>query len=356
MAATYTGASYLGGSGSKMIPLYWSDFVRSNLYTSMYMRQLGTKVTIPRGMGDAVKIPRWKSVFKTLSGRTKISAAKLSAAFTNVSGIAEVLNNTTVIPQALCAEFISGSVKQFAGARGYNDKIVIVSYADFIEGALESLTKELAFRLETHTRTNISANSNLIMPVGATAGKAKSTDVINGKSIAQVPAIFDSQNVPRWDDDTHVALVHPLVQYDIYRDISANGWLNIAQYGDPERIYRGEIGQMYGVRFLVSGAMPVLCPGTASTTGSTTFAISGNATGSNAYFFAPDSFYSLELEDGGIEVIHHELGSAGATDPTNNIGTIGCKCFYGALGAPKGDYKLLRMAHGLTLGIGSATF
>jgi hypothetical protein len=43
--------------------------------------------------------------------------------------------------------------------------------------------------------------------------KEGSTNVLKGKTIAQVPAIFDSQNVPRWDDDTHLAVVHPLVQF-----------------------------------------------------------------------------------------------------------------------------------------------
>ena len=349
----FTGAYSIGATagalgspaaGSKVVPLYWADFVRSNLYTSLYFRQLGTKVTIPRGMGDAVKIPRWKTVFQTTGhGRQAITGGKSGTMLTAIGVTGEA--TTVVTPQAMDAESISGTVMQFKGARGYNDKVVIVSYADFIEGALESLTKELAFRVDAFTRQKISAHGTLIY-ISSGMTKSASGTVIRGKSVAQIPAIFDSQNVPRWDDDTHLGVVHPLVQFDIYRDISANGWINIAQYGDPERIYRGEIGQMYGVRFLCSAALPVTW-GTAAN--SATLGLSGKATGSNAYFFAPDAFYSLELEDGGVEVIHHELGSAGAYDPVNNIGTIGVKCFYGVIPAPAADYRLLRMPHGFGL-------
>jgi len=346
----FTGSAGLGSgtftaaSGGKVIPYYWSDFVRSNLYASLYFRQLGTKVTIPRGMGDSVKIPRWSTVFHRASARGTygVSGTKGNMV-TAIKVTAERV--TPVTPSVMDAESISGSVTQFAGAKGYNDKVVIVSYADFIEGALEALTKELAFRIEAYTRSSISASGNLIF-ISAGMTKVASANVLRGKSVAMVPAIFDNQNVPRWDDDTHLAVVHPLTQYDLYRDISANGWINVAQYGDPERIYRGELGQMYGVRFLISAGIPAIV-GAAGT--SATLGLSGNASGSNAYFFAPDAFYSLELEDGGVEVIHHELGSGGAYDPTNNVGTVGVKVFYGAVPAPKADFRLLRMAHGLSL-------
>lgn len=332
-------------SGSKIFPVYFADFLRSNLYSSLFFRQLGTKVTIPRSMGDSVKIPRWKSGFKTVTGRTTISSGRQHSAV-SISSERYSLGFT---PYGLCAESISGSVTQFAGARGYNDKLVIVAYADFMEGALESLAKELAWRMDGYTRQNISAHSQVVTVVGGTTLKAHTADVLTGKTVAKIAPIFDAQNIPRWDDDTHVAIGHPLIQYDIYRDISANGWLNVAQYGDPERIYRGEIGQMYGVRFLVSGSLPISVGANAT---SATFGVSVNATGSNLYALAPDAFYALELEDGGVEVIHHELGSAGSYDPVNTVGTIGTKVFYGVLPAPAADYRILRIPHGL----GLATF
>jgi hypothetical protein len=56
IAATVT--SMLGGTGGHVIPPYYADFLRENLYPSLYFRQLGTLITIPRGTGDKVKIPQ----------------------------------------------------------------------------------------------------------------------------------------------------------------------------------------------------------------------------------------------------------------------------------------------------------
>lgn len=333
----------LGAVGSKFIPNYWADFLRANLFPTLHFRQLGTKVTIPRAMGDSVKIPRWKSPLKTTA-----SKSVLTGVMTAVEQAAQFSAAATVFAN-LSAEYISGSVQQFRGARGYNDKLVIVSYADFMEGALDSLQRELGYRIDRYTRNSLSANVGRVLQVGGS--KVATNSGLRGKELAKIAPYMDAANVPRWEDDTHVAIVHPLAQYDLFSDISSSGWISVAQYGDPDRIYRGEVGQMYGVRFLLSNAMPILF-GTANLTGvtNTSTGLSGSATGSNLYVFAPDAFYSLELEDGGVEVIHHPLGSGGATgDPTNNLGSIGVKVFYGVLPAPSADHRLMRMAHGFGL-------
>jgi len=351
MATTFQGAN---PTGARQIPFYWADFVRKNLYPNLYFRQLGTQTTIPRAFGDTVKIPRWGTPVQHKNARAVVSANVAGRGAPSAFYIASGTSNerTAAISAAgLTATNISGTVAQFLGARGYNDKIIIVSKADFIEGALESLTKELAWQLEAYTRANISANAKLIRAnTGATApttGIASSV-VLKGSSMARISPILDSYGVPRWEDDAFVGVMHPLAQYDLFSDLSATGFVNVAQYGDPERVYRGEIGLMYGTRLLVSSAVPVIISTGGSTT--TSFGLSATVTGSNMYVFAPDAFYAVELEDGGVEVIHHELGSAGSADPGNNLGTIACKVFYGAIPAPATDRRLLRVAHSFGIG------
>ena len=79
--------------------------------------------------------------------------------------------------------------------------------------------------------------------------------------------------------------------------------------------------------------------------------MSGGTSGSNAFVFAPDAFYSIELEGGGIEVIHHPPGSGGATgDFANQKGAIAVKAWYGVTAAPSTDNRLIRFVHGIGLG------
>jgi N4-gp56 family major capsid protein len=327
--------------GSHVIPPYYADFLRDNLYPNLYFRQLGTMVTVPRGYGDQIRIPRWQTPVVINAQQSSISG--------HLSAISARAEGGGITPQQLCAESITGAVVQFAGARGYSDKLIIVTKANFIEGALESLARELAFRLDTHTRVGVTAAATLRSVGNQQSVSGVTTgDVLRGKEIARIAPDMDSSNVPRWEDESYVGVGHPLLQYDLFTDISAQGFLLTARYNDAGRIYRGEVGRMYGIRFLLSNAVPLFRGATGSTSG--VDGLSGGITGSNLYVFAPDAFYSIELEDGGVEVIHHPPGSSGSvSDPANQIGSIAVKVFYGVAHAPSGDQRLVRFAHALGL-------
>lgn len=336
----------LGGVGGSIIPPFYADFLRDNLYAQLYFRQLGTKVTIPRGYGDKVKIPRWQTPMHTQNGLMQISAgAGVSAAVTEA-----VAEGTLINVLAMSAEDITGVVVQFAGARGYTDKTVIVTKANFLEGALETLARESAFRFDRYTRKNISANATLRIAGGGT--KVTTGDELFGKNIARIRPFMDAANVPPWEDEHFAAIVNPLTQYDIFRDISATGFVPVSRYNNAMKIYRGEIGAMYGIRFLLSNVIP-LYGGTnfgREAAASATNGISGGVTGSNAWVFGPDAFYSIELEDGGIEVIHHPPGSGGSVgDAANQRGSIAVKAWYGVVAAPAADERLMRFAHAIGL-------
>lgn len=341
MADVFTNASYVGGTGGSIIPPYYSDFVRENLWPSLYFRQLGTRVTIPRHYGDKVKIPRWESPLSTsdgVTGRNASVSAITSQTEAPIGGPGYEL-------RGLSADFISGQVQLFKGARGYNDKLVIVSKANYFEGALESLSRELAWRIDKYTRANISASS--VLRKAGTGTLVGTGDGLFGKNIAKIAPYMDAANVPRWPDGSFVGLFHPLAQYDVFKDPSATGFVSVARYNDARMIYRGEVGEMYGVRMLLTNTLPKVF-GAAST--SATTGLSSSATGSNGYVFAPDAFYALDLEGGGLEVIHHPLGSGGVNDPVNQKGSIGVKVYYGVAAAPQADHRLVRFAHSLSLG------
>lgn len=329
---------------SHVVPPYYADFLREQLYPSLYFRQLGTLVTIPRANGEKVRIPRWQTPIKTTSGNTVLSTGAGKGALTAITE--DVSEGTIITPGILCAESITGAVKQFAGARRYTDKLVIITKANFLEGALESLAREMAFRIDRFTRKNISANSFLVKAAGAT--KVGTAQGLFGKEVARMAPYLDAANVPRWEDETFVAVGNPLLQYDLYRDISATGFVSVARYGDASRIYRGEVGQMYGIRWLLSTAVNVTRGATGSA--SATTGLSGSTTGTNSYVFAPDAFYSLELEDGGVEVFHMPPGSGGSVgDPAAQIGSVSMKLWYGVTPAPSTDSRLMRFAHGINL-------
>ena len=225
----------VGGSGGHVTPPYYSDFLRENLYPSLHFRQLGTQVTIPRGYGDKVKIPRWASPVTNSSGGAQLSSGGAVTAV--VFNFAEASAGNLGV---LCAENITGQVKRFVGGRGYTDQMIIVTKANYLEGALESLGRELAYKFDRFTRQSITASATLRFAGAAASGKGLSTDYLQGKAIAKLRPYMDSANAPAWDDESFVAVCHPLAQYDIFRDPSATGFVPIVRYNDATRAYRGE--------------------------------------------------------------------------------------------------------------------
>lgn len=337
--------SNVGPVGSNMVPFYWADFLRDNLFPHMYFRQLGTKVTIPQGYGNTVKIPRWKTAVRqkaTRYGETALSSysGAAVAAMTEGSGTA---NSGLLSPESL-----SGFVTGWTGHFTYSDRVALVSHTDFVKGAVRELGKQLAITLDEYTRGKISGNAFTRTTSGQIGtAKTRSSEGLQGKYVALICPTMEAYNVPAWEDETFVGIINPLAKYDIFRDVSSNGFVETHRYGDPSMVYRGEIGQLFGVRFLSTTQAPKVVGTDAN---SASVGISPGVTGAYAWIFAPDAFYAAEQAKGGFEVIHHPPGSGGATgDPTNQIGSVGVKAYYGAIPNDADDKRLMLLSHGLGL-------
>ena len=325
--------------------------MRENLYGSMFWRQLGTQVTIPRGHGSKVRISRWQTPVGIFGGQMKLSSATGGC----ISAIVQHAEATPISLFRLCAESITGQVTGWAGGRGYTDKTVIVSMANFMEGALESLARDLAFRLDRYDRTKVSGFAFTAYAVNRAGTKPVANKVpvgsaLFGKNVARIRPLMGANGVPTWDDGTYVGIAHELAAHDMFTDISASGFVSTARYNDARMIYRGEVGEFYGVRWLLSNAS-VQRFFSSEMTLTAEQGLCANASGSHAYIFGPDAFYNLELETGGVEVWHQPLGSGGAPgDPVGQLGSIGVKVYYGVLPAPASDKRVMRFVHTTELG------
>ena len=349
--ANETTSAWAGAvTGRHLAPPYYADFMISRLYGHLYNRQLGTLITIPRGRGSKVRISRWQSPVVSVGGTMQV---------TSTSAVGFLTEGTSPTNVALSSESITGEVTAWGGSRGYTDKLVIVSMADFLEGALDSLSRELAFKIDRYIRAKISGTAFTVYgvsPAGAkpTANKVPGTNVLFGKNVARIKPLMAANGCPTWDDGTYVGTAHDLAQYDMMVDSSASGFISTARYNNARQIFRGEIGEFYGVRWLLSNASNQRIYGAAGNTA--TFGLSPAVTGSNAFIFSPDAFYNLELETGGVEVVHQPLGSAGTADQLAQRGSIGVKVHFGVLPGPNPgggvttNRRLMRFVHATSLG------
>jgi N4-gp56 family major capsid protein len=139
--------------------------------------------------------------------------------------------------------------------------------------------------------------------------------------------LLDGANNFRFPDGTYAGIIHPAQVYDLQANTSTGNWVDINKYtGGVENIYRGEIGRMYGVRFVVSTNVkdiPVSVSGFSAIA-----SYSAHGSGKQALIIAPGAYHVVELDGGMAQTYVKGLGSAGTADPVNQNATVGAKVYF----------------------------
>lgn len=295
---TATNTNNVGPSGSRFIPYYWDTVLGENLYPNLYFYQFGTKRSVPRNFGTSIKIPRLK---------------KQNIVYAQSEG-------STVYTCSLCAQYISGSMSQFAGAYKHTDLVIMTALSDVVELSLIDIARDIARRMDRTIRNALSGVGGFISHAGVSDPMA----VLRGKDIIEAVVKLDAYNNPRPPDNHYPTIIHPYQTYDIMTNTSAGNWLDVIKYtdGNVNRAYIGEIGRLYGARFVTSSNIRNKF---ISASGAT------QVSGAQAYMFAPDAYYVTEISDMTAKTYVKGLGSAGAGDPVNQYATVGAKVFFGVV-------------------------
>jgi N4-gp56 family major capsid protein len=119
-------------------------------------------------------------------------------------------------------------------------------------------------------------------------------------------------NIPPFSDGFYLCMIHPDVAYDLQGDTSIGGWIEASKYADPSRLLNGEIGRMYGMRFIETTV------GTRNAAATDTF---------NTVAFGPDYFAFGDLQS--VETYMIRPGGNHA-DPLAQKALVGYKGMWGA--------------------------
>ena len=119
---------------------------------------------------------------------------------------------------------------------------------------------------------------------------------------------LENNNVPTFDDGCYVAVMHPHVAYALRKHPD---FIDAVKYQAAKRIFRGEIGELYGVRFLITTQAPIIkAAGDSKATYKT-------------MVFGKDAFGVIDVEGGGLETIYKSRKEVGG--PLEQFCTIGIK-------------------------------
>jgi N4-gp56 family major capsid protein len=251
---------------------------------------------------------------------------------------------TATTAEGMSATQVTGTVAQYAGAVRLTDVL--------LRGAKDDLKKIAFQRLGYQAGKAIDDVVRDVAAVGGTvrnASLASTTDVGYWSTIPQTAvlsvaelrkasrSLMRNNALPVGESLTPggkkgqaqnpqglwIAVVSPDSVYDLQGDTATGAWVTANQYAGSERLFTGEVGKMYGTRFLQSRNAYVKNEGS---TYQSAITASGEIHASlivGADYFGVTKFQNLET-------FWKPLGSSGTADPTNKLATAAWKTTFGA--------------------------
>lgn len=224
---------------------------------------------------------------------------------------------------------VEGETTQHGDFTAISDRLEMESFDDVIFGATEEMGAAEGETYDTLTR-NILVAGNCVAYCGGKGSRSELTNdcVLTPDEVNKAATWLKKNKAPKIDG-AYVALIHPSVAYDLR---NSEEWKEYHKYNDVAPIFKGEIGELHGVRFVETNEAKIWKDGD----------VAVYAT----LFLGKDAFGILDPEGEGMEMIIKTKEQIGG--PLNQFGTVGYKFCHGA----KILYqeRMLRVESGSSLG------
>lgn len=231
--------------------------------------------------------------------------------------------------QSMNVKAITATVQQYGGYVTLSDILDLTAIDNNIEEATKMIASQGGRTMDGITRDIINAGTAVQYADGKVASRkalyyTSATDNcnLNVDAIKRAVRTLENQDAPKING-YYVGIIHPNCKYDLMKDPD---WKAPHQYADTMEIYKNEIGELHGVRFVQSSrAMVFKGAGAGEVKDS-----SGNVTtpGQDVYstlILGDNAYGTTSIEGGGLQHIVKPMGSAGTADPLNQRSTVGWK-------------------------------
>lgn len=281
-------------TNSANLHLYYEKKLLSTLEPRLVLQPLGRKQRLPKGNGKDVKWLRYSAIAGSTSTLAEgTPPAEISFSTSNVSATIAQYGQFAKVSDLLSDTAIDPVLDNLSERFG-------VAAAKTIE---QLIVAELA---------NNCANQNVNNRANFAAIQAG--DVLSHKELIEAMIRQKADYIGPHESGDYVAVLHPRAEYDLLVDTNAGSFLDIQKYTDNKPLMNGEIGRMYGMRFLVSDKM-LTSVGTGS----------GGIDVHQSFVIGEEAFGVVELNGDAMKMIVKRHGSAGANDPLDQFATVGYK-------------------------------
>lgn len=275
---------------------YYSDYLIDLVEAELVHDQFGQKHPIPKNGGKTIEFRQWEPLPEMTT---------------------PLQEGVTPDGQDLSMSTIEATVDQYGGYVTISDMLDLTAIDPVLVQGTKAIASQAGRSLDTITREVLNGGTNVQYAEGQVESRSalKYTSEedncnLTVKAIKKAVRTLEDQDAPKIDG-YYVAIIHPFCKFDLMNDPE---WRKPHEYVNTENIYKNEIGEIAGVRFVQS-------------TRAKKFAGAG-ANGADVYstlIMGDDAYGVTEITGGGLEHIIKQKGSAGTADPLNQRATCGWK-------------------------------
>lgn len=253
--------------------------------------QYGQKRVLPEGQGKTVNFRKWTPFPPVTTPLTE-----------------------GVVPegQSLSMSTVSATIAQYGGYVAVSDLLDMTALDPVVNDSVELMAQQGANSIDTLVQDVLHQGTNVLYAKGR-AGRAEiaAGDVLTTEELRRAVRTLKKNKAPqfmRGGKGYYVAIVGPDTVFDLQNDAA---WRDVTRYQHSEQLFSGEIGTLFGVIVVEAGQTRLL------TTEGTPVA--------STLVFGKNAYGVVDLADGNVKTIVKPRGSAGASDPLEQISTIGWK-------------------------------
>lgn len=282
-----------GSGGIKpSVQTFYDKHLLSVAKPNLVHRQFGQKRPIPKNSGKTISFRRFEKLPKATGALTE---------------------GVTPDGQDITITEVTATVNQYGAYVTTSDMLELTNIDPVVTENNKILAMNAAETLDYLDAQVMAAGTNVLYSGGVDArNKLSSADEahkLTVKDVKKAAAILKN-NCAQKIGGSYVAIVHPFVAFDLMNDTE---WIDVKNY-DNKDLYAGEIGTLYGVRFVESSEATVFKG--AGADGSDVFA---------TLVVGADAYGVTEITGGGLQMIAKQKGSGGTTDPLDQRSTQGWK-------------------------------
>jgi len=207
-------------------------------------------------------------------------------------------------------------VAQYGDAVGFSDLVSTTTIDPLLTETSEILGEQAGETIDELVRDTLVAGTTVIYSgTNVARNTIAAGDIIDAEDVLRI-ALQMELNRARKIDGAWQAITHPRVIFDLMRTTE---WRDAQNYHRTGRIFTGEVGELYGVRFW--------------TTDKAAFFANAGAAGTVDVYtmlvFGQEAFGIVDLAGHNLQTVFQPLGSAGTADPLQVNQTMGWKVTFG---------------------------